>query len=140
MNQGFIFYPCLALLMITAVALYAMYKGRTAAVKSGDITPAYFKTYDTGDKLPRKARQAERCFHNLMESTPIFYFLCVTTIALGKVDAIFIGMAWLYVVCRALQSLVHLTSNKVGPRSQLFMVSWVVILAYSFRLAYQILP
>jgi len=138
MNQGAIYYPCLALLSVTVIALYLMYRGRTAAVASGEVSSAYFKTYDTGEKLPRKARQAERCFHNLLESTPIFYFLCATTIALMKVDVVFVAMAWLYVICRALQSYVHLTTNKVGPRSQLFMVGWVVILAYSIRLAYQI--
>nr|NLU60520.1 hypothetical protein [Pseudomonas sp. BIGb0427] len=48
------------------------------------LSAAYFKTYDTGEKLPRAVRQTERCFHNLLESTPPFYFLCVALISLAK--------------------------------------------------------
>ena len=135
MKQGLIFYPCLALILLTLFALYAMFRGRMSAVRSGEVSAAYFKTYDTGEKLPRKARQAERLFHNLQESTPIFYFLCVAAMALEKVDMIFVAMAWLYVLSRALQSYVHLTVNKLGPRSKLYLLSWIVMVAFGVRLA-----
>lgn len=138
MNQGLLFYPCIAMIVLTAVALYLMFRGRTAAVKSGAVSAAYFKTYDTGETLPRQARQAERCFHNLLESTPPFYALCIAVIALQKVDLFFIAAGWSYVGLRMLQSYVHVTSNKIGPRSQLFFLSWVVILAMALRLGYLI--
>nr|NLU60519.1 MAPEG family protein [Pseudomonas sp. BIGb0427] len=51
----------------------------------------------------------------------------------------FIGLAWAYVACRVLQSLVHVTNNKVGPRSKLFMLSWLVLLAMCVRLGFLIL-
>jgi len=139
MNQGLMFYPALAMILLTVVVLYVMFRGRQGAVKSGALSAAYFKTYDTGEKLPRALRQADRCFHNLLESTPPFYFLCVALIGLAKVDWVFIGLAWAYVACRALQSLVHVTNNKVGPRSQLFMLSWLILLTMCVRLGLQIL-
>ena len=138
MNQGLLFYPCLAMMVLTAFVLVAMFRSRSAAVKSGDITVAYFKTYDSGEKLPRKARQAERCFHNLLESTPIFYFVCVAVIALGQVDLVHVTLAWIYVLCRTLQSAVHLTTNKLAPRASLYGVSWLAVLAIGIRLATQI--
>lgn len=134
MNQGLMFYPCLALIFLTLFALFAMFRGRMAAVRSGEVSVGYFKTYDTGEKLPRKARQAERLFHNLQESTAIFYFLCAATMALGKVDFLFLALAWAYVACRVLQSLVHLTVNKLGPRMQLYALSWVVMISIAVRL------
>ncbi|MGF6593914.1 MAPEG family protein [Pseudomonas sp. 2835] len=139
MNQGLMFYPALAMILLTVVVLYLMFRGRQSAVKSGALSTAYFKTYDTGEKLPRAVRQTERCFHNLLESTPPFYFLCVALISLAKVDWVFIGLAWAYVACRVLQSLVHVTNNKVGPRSKLFMLSWLVLLAMCVRLGFLIL-
>lgn len=139
MNQGFLFFPCLAMILLMVSVLYIMFRGRQSAVVKGEVSPAYFKTYDTGETLPRKARQAERCFHNLLESVPVFFAVCLFAIALQKVDMIFLIMAWAYVVCRFIQSIVHLTSNKIGPRAQLFMISWVIILAFSFRLAYLII-
>lgn len=138
MQQGLLFFPCLALLLLTIVVLGAMLRGRRAAVRSGEISAAYFKTYDTGEKLPRKARQADRCYHNLMESTPAFYFVCAATMALGKVDMLVLGLAWAYVASRALHSFVHLTSNKIGLRSMSFAASWVLLLAIAFKLAYAV--
>lgn len=138
MNQGLMFYPCLALIFLTAFALVAMFRGRKAAMQSGEISAGYFKTYDTGEKLPRKARQAERLFHNLQESTPVFYFLCVASIALARVDAVFLALAWSYVALRTLQSFVHLTSNKLPARATLYGLSWLVMLGFGVRLAFQL--
>ncbi len=138
MNQGFLFFPVFAMILLIVIVLFVMFRGRKSAVTSGEISPAYFKTYDTGEKLPRKARQAERCFHNLLESVPPFFAICAFTAALGKVDFVFLIMAWAYVACRFLQSFVHITSNKVGPRALLYLLSWVVMLVFCFRLAYLI--
>jgi hypothetical protein len=135
MQQGLLFFPCLALLLLTVTAMVAMFRGRRAAVQRGEISAAYFKTYDTGEKLPRKARQAERCYHNLIESTPPFYFVCAAAMALGKVDVFVLAFAWAYVAVRVLQSFVHLTSNKIGPRSISFAVAWALLLAMAIKLA-----
>ena len=135
MNQGLMFYPCLALIALTFIALVTMFKARQAALRSGDISAGYFKTYDNGEKLPRRARQAERLFHNLQESTAIFYFLCAASMALGMVDGIFLALAWSYVGLRTLQSVVHLTTNKLPMRAGLYGLSWIVMLAFVIRMA-----
>lgn len=138
MNQGLIFFPCLALIGLALGILIVMVVTRRAAVARGDISAAYFKTYDTGETLPRRARQAERCFENLLQSIPIFFALCLFTLALEQVDKVFLGLAWGYVAVRVLHALVHMTSNKIGPRSQLFIVSWLIMLGYSIKLGFGI--
>lgn len=135
MQQGLLFFPCLALLLLTVTVMVAMLRGRRAAVQRGEISAAYFKTYDTGETLPRKARQADRCYHNLIESTPPFYFVCAAAMALGKVDMVVLALAWAYVAMRVLHSFVHLTSNKIGPRSMSFAVGCVLLLAIAIKLA-----
>jgi hypothetical protein len=135
MQQGLMFFPCLTLIFLTILVMWLMLRGRRSAVQRGEISAAYFKTYDTGEKLPRKARQAERCYHNLLESTPPFYFVCAVAMALGKVDTILLVLAWVYVTLRALHSFVHLTSNKIGPRSMSFGLGWIVLLAIAIRIA-----
>lgn len=138
MNQGLMFYPVLAMIILTVIVLYLMFRGRQSAVRAGAVSAAYFKTYDTGEKLPRAARQAERCYHNLLESTPPFYVICVAAIALARVDLVFLALAWAYVLFRILQTVVHLTHNKLGMRSKLYLLSWIVLLAFAIRLAYMI--
>jgi hypothetical protein len=139
MQQGLLFLPCLALLLLTILAMWLMLRGRRQAVQRGEISAAYFKTYDTGEKLPRKARQADRCYHNLIESTPPFYFVCTAAMALGKVDMILLVLAWAYVATRALHSFVHLTSNKIGPRSMSFGLGWALLLTMAVRIALTVL-
>jgi hypothetical protein len=139
MQQGLLFLPCLALLLLTVLVLWLMLRGRRQAVQRGEISAAYFKTYDTGEKLPRKARQADRCYHNLIESTPPFYFICAAAMALGKVDMFLLVLAWAFVATRALHSFVHLTSNKIGPRSMSFGLGWVLLLAIAIRIALTVL-
>jgi hypothetical protein len=139
MQQGLLFFPCLALLLLTILAMWLMLRGRRQAVQRGEISAAYFKTYDTGEKLPRKARQADRCYHNLIESTPPFYFVCAAAMALGEVDMLVLVLAWAYVATRALHSFVHLTSNKIGLRSMSFGLGWVLLLAIAIRIASTIL-
>ena len=139
MNQGLLFFPVLAIILLIASVLIIMFRRRTSAVARGDLTSAYYKTYDTVQVIPREVRQAERCFVNLLETTPIFFAICLFAVSLGKVDLIFLVMAWFYVACRLLQSIVHITSNKLGPRSQLYMLGWLIMLAFSFRLGWMII-
>lgn len=136
MNPATMFYPCLALIFLTLIVLVIAFRGRVKAVRSGEISAAYFKTYDTGETLPRAARQADRCYQNLLESTPPFYFLCLASMALNQVDGLLVLMAWTYVAVRFAQSYVHVTANKIGPRSKLFMLSWLLLIAISFRLIF----
>lgn len=138
MQAGLLFFPCMALILLTAFAMIAMLRGRRRAVAAGDISAAYFKTYDTGEKLPRKARQAERCYHNLLESLPPFYFVCATAMALDAVGMTILALAWAYVATRVLQAVVHMTSNKIRPRSLSFGVSWLLLLAMATILAFDI--
>jgi hypothetical protein len=139
MQPGLLFLPCLVLLLLTVFALLTMLRGRRVAVRAGEISAAYFKTYDTGEKLPRKVRQADRSYHNLVESTPPFYFICATAMALGRVDAILLGLAWAYVAMRVVHAFVHMTSNRIPARSMTFAVAWVVMLAMAVKLAIGIL-
>ncbi|GAB4187345.1 MAG: MAPEG family protein [Wenzhouxiangellaceae bacterium] len=135
MNPGLMFLPCLAMLLLTAGVLFIMFRGRQRAVRAGEISAVYFKTYDTGETLPRKVKQADRCYHNLLESTPLFYMVCLAVMALGQTNIYFIAAAWVYVLIRLLQCYVHLTSNKIGPRSQLFMISWLLLIVMAIALA-----
>ncbi len=135
MQPGLLFLPCLALLLLTMFVLVAMFRSRRHAVRAGEISATYFKTYDTGEKLPRKARQADRNYHNLVESTPPFYFVCAVAIALDKVDPIMLGLAWTYVAMRMLHAFVHITTNKIGMRSKSFAVSLIVLVAMAVKLA-----
>jgi hypothetical protein len=50
------------------------------------------------------------------------------------VDAAGLALAWAYVACRALHSLIHLTYNNVFHRLAAFAAGYVVLLAIWIRL------
>lgn len=135
MNQGLMLLPCFSLIVLTTFMLYMMFWSRRVAVKAGHVSAKYFKTFDNGETLPRQARQMDRSFHNLLESTPLFYFISLATMALNKVDMVFIMLAWTYVGFRLIQCVIHITNNKIIPRSTSFVFGWITMLIMGGRLA-----
>jgi hypothetical protein len=55
------------------------------------------------------------------------------------VDAAGLALAWAYVACRALRSLIHLTYNNVFHRLAAFAASYVMLLAIWIRLVLAVL-
>ena len=139
MNQNLIFYPCFAMLILSSVVLIKMFRQRVAAIKAGDIEINYFKTYNLGNPS-NKMLQADRNFTNLFEMPTLFYMLCLFSLATFKVDHLFLAVAWFYVLCRYLHSIVHITSNKIVPRMGLFTLSWLALLMMGFKLAVELRP
>lgn len=66
-------------------------------------------------------------FNNLMQMPVLFYALCLLLQQLGVAGFFFVAGAWLYVLIRALHSLVQLTSNRVMYRFYAWAGSSVVL-------------
>ncbi|HWV91063.1 MAG TPA: MAPEG family protein, partial [Burkholderiales bacterium] len=84
--------------------------------------------------VPSEARLPSRNFVNLLEMPVLFYVACVILYVIGAVDATGLALAWAYVACRALHSLIHLTYNNVFHRLAAFAAGYVVLLAIWIRL------
>ena len=52
----------------------------------------------------------------------------------GHVDPVFVGLAWAYVGCRLLHSLIYLSYNRVMHRFLAFVASNLVVVAIWARL------
>ena len=76
-----------------------------------------------------------RAFMNLVEVPPLFYVLCVVFFVTGKVGAVALGLAWLYVALRVAHSLIFLGYNHVVHRFAVFAISNFVVVAMVFDLA-----
>lgn len=139
MNQNLIVFPCLALICWTFIVLLRMFSTRVSGVKSGEVDFRYFKTYNTGGNLPVKMIQAGRNFTNLFEVPTHFFAVCAFTLITQRVDQIMLTMAWAYVFLRVIHSLIHLSSNKIGPRMTAFAVSCMVLFSMTVRLGYLLL-
>jgi hypothetical protein len=138
-NAG-LFYPCLAMLVLTFIVLVHMFITRVVALKSKVVRMSYFRTYSTKvESLPDQMLQAARNFTNLFEVPTLFYMVCLFATVLNQVDQVLIVMAWVYVAIRCFHSFIHLTNNNVTYRSISYGLSWLVLIFFACRLALKLL-
>jgi hypothetical protein len=139
MNQNYIFFPCLGMLILSNIVLMKMFFTRVEAVKNGTVDIRFFKTYDLQGNNPKLMTQASRNFTNLFEVPTLFYMVCAFALITKNVDGIMYSSAWAYTIIRCAHSLVHTTSNKIGQRMGLYSMSLIVLLFMGLLLGYRIL-
>jgi hypothetical protein len=128
-----IFYPVAALVALTFGVALLLLRVRFRAAYRGQVNPGDFR-YGESERVPPEARLPGRNLGNLFEFPVLFYVACVILYALNAVDGAGLALAWAYVACRALHSLIHLTYNNVFHRLAAFAASNLVLLAIWVRL------
>jgi len=120
-------YPMAAMVALTFIVLIAMFRSRVAAVKSGEASAGYYKTYQEGAE-PRETAQLSRQLANLFEAPTLFYAACIAGMVIGQDDTVLVMLAWAYVALRVVHAFIHTGSNKLRPRIRAYFSSWLVIL------------
>ncbi len=136
MNPNLIYFPVLAMIILTFAVLIRMFLMRVKGVKEGTVEFNYFKTYDATTTLPTHMVQATRNFTNLFEVPTLFYIVCSFALITKQVDQVMLSLSWAYVALRVLHSFIHLTINKIKPRMTTYALSWIVLLVMSVRLGF----
>jgi hypothetical protein len=132
------YFPCLAMMLLTFIVLLRMFILRVRAIKNKDIEMKYFKTYNSGT-APVSMLQADRHFVNLFEAPVLFYMVCAFSVITFSVDSKMLWAAWLYVFFRSVHAFIHLTSNKIQPRMLSYAFGWLVLLYMGIGLGYKLL-
>ena len=121
-----VLYPLFAMTGLTMFAIMRLGYLRYDAVKNGRVNPRFFSLY-RGDEEPEKLAACSRHVVNLFEAPIIFYVLVIAAFLSGQTGNTVVGLAWVYFGLRLAHSYVHLTSNAVRIRFQLFVVSMLVL-------------
>ena len=127
MPQDQIFYPMGALALLTFLVLTLIPIRRFRAGFAGRIVPADFK-FGESKNVPSDVSIPNRAYMNLLELPMLFYVLCLMLFVSGRVDAMFLNLAWSYVALRAIHSLIHVTYNNVYHRLIIFSLSNLVLI------------
>ena len=120
--------PALALIGLTLVVLIYMYSKRIPAIIAlGGIEGVQ----DAGglSSLPPKAKNPADNYNHLFEMPVLFYVLMVVMTLTGTTGEVAVGLAWAYVVLRAVHSVIQCTSNNIGLRFPTFLLSTLVVIA-----------
>ena len=125
-------FPLLVMVVLTfAVAAFLLFT-RVNAVRSGAVKFSYFRLMQ--GEAPDNVLAASRHFENLFQMPVLFYAAAVLAIAGNLQSNFLIGLAWIFVIARAVHTVIHLTSNNINQRLTAFLVSnaallvmWLVI-------------
>jgi len=117
--------PLFVQVILTFVLLFWMAFWRTAAVMSGSVA--------TGDialrepNWPAHATQVANAFHNQLELPMLFYVLTILAWETHHAGTVFVALAWLFVILRIIQVIVHVTDNHVRRRGLAFILGAIVL-------------
>jgi len=121
-----ILYPAFAMFALVAFVFARMAKLRFAAVGAGEVDAGFYKTYRGGEE-PEHLRVVTRHFVNLFEVPLLFHVVVLMTYVTHHGNVGMVTLAWTYVALRYAHSAVHLSSNNVLRRFQLFFASGLVL-------------
>ena len=126
--QHAILLPPTVLALLTAFVFGRLYTDRIAEMRARRIHPQQLATSKQAmDTLQNVA--ASDNYRNLFEAPVLFYALCGFLAITQLTTVLLLACAWGYVFLRAAHTFVHLTSNKVIRRFQLFFASSMVLFA-----------
>jgi hypothetical protein len=135
MKQTAIFWPTLALILVTFLVLVQVPIRRFRAAFAGRVTAADFKYGESGS-VPADVALPNRMFMNLVEVPVLFYVVCLIYFVTAQVDANTMVMAWLYFALRMVHCFVYMTYNNVVHRFAVFATSNVVVVCMVMYLAW----
>ena len=128
MKQIAIFYPCLAMVAITAVVWLKLLWDRITEMQQRRIRPEDVSTSRQVAQILKNLQSAEN-FSNIFELPTLFYPLCISLFLTESVNITFILLAWLFVALRATHSWIHCTYNEVMHRFYAYILSSLILFA-----------
>lgn len=93
----------------------------------------------SGDAWPDRIKQIANAFNNQFELPVLFYVAALMAIVMGKVDGVIAGLAWAFVAMRLLHAYIHVTSNAVIRRFQVYVGGFAMLAALWLYLAVRVL-
>jgi hypothetical protein len=130
--------PLFVEVFLTFILLFWMGRMRGGAMKSGDVHIRDIALGQSGP-WPAPAVQASNAYNNQFQLPVLFYVLTILEMLTRHADLLFVGMAWIFVVTRVFHAGVHVTSNYVPHRFNIFLLGMIVLLLMWIVFAVRIL-
>lgn len=121
--------PMLALIGLTILVWFYLFKQRLGVIKAKKIHPESLKTPEGKMQLAGPTNYPAENMINLFEVPILFYVLSLMFIVTGTTDAVTVYLAWGYVGLRTIHSIIQCTYNKIMHRFKVYLVSCLVLFA-----------
>jgi hypothetical protein len=136
MSPAAILAPVFVQVVLTFALLIATARARVAAVKTGQVA---VKAIALGqDAWPSRPTQFARAYMNQVELPTLFYAAVALAAALHLADWTFVALEWLFVALRLGHAAIHVTTNNVLRRFQVFLASSIALMILWLWLALRV--
>jgi len=113
---------------LVACVLLRLFFVRQSELRSRRLRPQAFATSVTTAAAIQNVATADN-FKNLFEVPVLFYAVCLALASTGTVTPAQLSLAWLFVIGRAVHSLIHVTYNRVMHRFYAYFLSTLCVFA-----------
>lgn len=130
MSKLLLLQPVAVLMLLTAFVTIWMFFTRVKAMVAFRVHPQ--KGQDTRklrELLPHKVNQVANNYNHLFEQPVLFYAVCLALYLVVPLDMLTLYLAWGYVICRIVHTLIQAIWDKVMPRFTVFIISWCLLIA-----------
>lgn len=127
MNTTLIFWPVLAQIALT-LSIYTILARRKAGALKARAVDLKEATLDNR-AWPESVVKVSNNLANQFETPVLFYALCLMLHAIDGVSLITLVLAWLFVGLRLVHAFIHMGSNYLPRRMQVFVLSCGVLIA-----------
>jgi hypothetical protein len=136
MTQDAIFSPFFATVFLALLVWVYMYTRRIHFITSRKLRPQDLVTPGKlAQILPPSVSNPSDNFKNLFEIPVLFYALVLYLFITKQVDTVYVNAAWIFVVFRALHSVVHCIFNLIILRFYLYLFGTLAVWFIAIRAA-----
>ncbi|MGB6349265.1 MAG: MAPEG family protein [Pseudolabrys sp.] len=131
MSIQFVLLPLFVEVLLTFGVMFGMMYHRTSTLQRGETRLQDIALREPN--WPVRATQFAYSFANQFELPVLFYVLTILEIMTHHADLLFVLLAWIFVLMRVFQAVVHVTNNNVrfrgafyGVGALILFVMWVI--------------
>ncbi|MEH2350356.1 MAG: MAPEG family protein [Nostoc sp.] len=137
MIQDAVFGPFFATVFLTLLVWVYMYIRRIGFITSQKIRPQDLAAPVALVHIwPSSVSNPSDNLKNLFEIPVLFYVLVLYLFITKQVDTIYVNTAWVFVIFRALHSIVHCTFNLIMLRFYLYLFATLAVWFIAIRAAF----
>lgn len=137
--QNAVLLPMFAMVLLTVIVGYIMYRRRVAYIREEGIKPQQLASTHEAKDILRPVQAPAENFINLFEAPVLFYTAVITAYALNYDNWLILSLFSIFVGLRYAHSYVQLTSNIVILRFRLYVLScfalsfaWIALAVEAF--------
>jgi hypothetical protein len=125
MSIQFTLLPLFVQVLLTFCVMFGMMYCRTSTLQRGETRFEDIALREPN--WPMRATQFGYSFSNQFELPVLFYVLTILEIVTRHADMLFVVLAWIFVVTRVLQAVIHVTNNNVRVRGAFYGVGAIIL-------------